>query len=82
MGGWLNDSVLRQAEQNVQSSQWTNTPYKLLSGPGGPSHQCQDYADRVEAEYDSLTGRWVKRPRGTRIERVGWRKQWRQKPQN
>lgn len=72
VGRWFEDNALRQAEQNVQNNGWFNDPYNL--NPFN-SHQCQDYADEVESEYDRITDRWVNTRRGRR-ERNGWRQQW------
>jgi RHS repeat-associated protein len=72
-GPWLDDNALREAENNVQNNGWTDRPYNL--NPAN-SHQCQDYSDAVENEYDRITGRWTNTRRGRR-ERNGWREQWR-----
>ena len=72
VGRWFDDNALQQAEQNVQNNGWFNDPYNL--NPAN-SHQCQDYADEVEREYDRITDRWVDTRRGRR-ERSGWRQQW------
>ncbi|MDF1643897.1 MAG: DUF6531 domain-containing protein [Pseudomonadales bacterium] len=72
VGRWFDDNALQQAEQNVQNNGWFNDPYNLIPFN---SHQCQDYADEVEREYDRITGRWVNTRRGRR-EQSGWRQQW------
>ena len=64
-GRWFDDNLLREAEENVKP-RWDkrinpdNPDYSLLS------HQCQDYADEVEREYNRLRFlRWLMF--GTRI---------------
>lgn len=74
VGRWFDDTALDQAEQNVQKW-WYDTPYNADPRDGMDTHQCQDYANRVEEEYDRITKRWVSSPRG-RVERPGWRARW------
>jgi hypothetical protein len=55
------DALMRQAEKNV-AKKWLEEQYKLLEDSpnypddpvGAPSHNCQDYVNRVREEYNRL----------------------------
>ena len=72
-GRWFNDDILREAEKRVQNNGWFDDPYNL--NPFN-SHQCQNYADEVEREYDRITDRWREGRRGRKKQRTGWWKKW------